>query len=65
MLFGNDPTYVTEEIESNPIWHAAFIMSEILNDNAPLGWGKYIYAAERLQAHGLLITIPTKEQDDD
>ena len=33
-----DPTYVKEEIEANPEWHVAWVLSEILNDNAPIGW---------------------------
>jgi hypothetical protein len=44
-----DPTYVKEEIEANPVWALAFSMSEIDNDNAPIGWGRYISLA-----HGLL-----------
>jgi hypothetical protein len=44
----NDPTYQQDQIDANPIWRVAFILSEILNDNAPIGWGGYIYAAERL-----------------
>lgn len=44
-MFGNDPTYIQEEIQRNPIWKLAFTMSEIDNDNAPLGWGKYIRLA--------------------
>lgn len=40
-----DPTYIKELIEANPVWSLAFIMSEIDNDNAPLGWGKCIMLA--------------------
>ena len=43
-----DPTYVTEKISANPVWQLAFLLSEILNDNAPIGWGSYIYTAERV-----------------
>jgi hypothetical protein len=43
-----DPTYDREIIDDNPVWKTAFILSEIYNDNAPLGWGKYIPAAETL-----------------
>lgn len=46
-----DPTYVKAEIESNPAWELAFTISEIHNDNAPLGWGKYIFLAECLLHH--------------
>lgn len=44
----NDPTYDTDEIKANPVWFAAWILSECLNDRAPLGWGKYIWVAESL-----------------
>ena len=44
----NDPTYVQDEIEKNPAWELAFVLSEIQNDNAPIGWGKYIWIAECL-----------------
>lgn len=47
----NDPTYVRELIDANPVWELAFTISEIENDNAPLGWGRYIYRAELLLAH--------------
>lgn len=42
----NDPTYDQAVINSNPEWRAAFIMSEHLNDNAPIGWSRYIPAAK-------------------
>lgn len=44
----NDPTYVQSEIDANPVWQLAFSLSEIQNDHAPLGWGRYIYVAECL-----------------
>lgn len=44
----NDPTYVKENIEANPIWKLAFFMSEIENDHAPIGWGKYILLAKAI-----------------
>ena len=47
----NDPTYAKAEIESNPEWDVAFVLSEILNDNAPIGWSKYISTAKCLLAH--------------
>jgi len=47
----NDPTYNKSEINKNPIWQLAFVLSEIQNDNAPLGWSKYIYVAECLLHH--------------
>lgn len=40
-----DPTYVKSEIEANPVWELAFTLSEIQNDNAPIGWSKYIPTA--------------------
>lgn len=43
-----DPTYVQELININPVWKLAFFMSEIDNDNAPIGWGKYIILARAI-----------------
>lgn len=40
-----DPTYDRAEIDSDPVWKAAFIMSECFNDDAPIGWSKYIPVA--------------------
>lgn len=40
-----DPTYDTERIKLDPIWYLAFRMSEVDNDNAPIGWFKYIHLA--------------------
>ena len=45
-----DPTYNAEEINKNPVWQLAFSLSEIQNDNAPLGWARYIFVAECLLA---------------
>lgn len=42
----NDPTYNKTEIDANPVWKRAFKLSEIQNDNAPLGWSQYIPQAE-------------------
>jgi hypothetical protein len=44
------PNYDQTEIESNPTWHLAWVLSELLNDNAPIGWQKYIWVAECLLA---------------
>lgn len=44
----NDPTYDPVVIKANPVWELAHSLSEIMNDNAPLGWSKYIFAAECL-----------------
>ena len=46
-----DPTYDKKEIDSNLAWQLAFSLSEIMNDNAPIGWGKYIPASECLLAN--------------
>lgn len=43
-----DSTYDTEIIKANPIWELAFTISEIDNDQAPIGWNRYIYLAELL-----------------
>jgi len=43
-----DPTYIIEEIEQNPIYLMAWIMSEWFNDNAPIGWSNYIPTAESI-----------------
>jgi hypothetical protein len=45
-----DPTYVRAEIEANPVWELAYTLSEIMNDDAPMGWCKYIFPAECLLA---------------
>ena len=43
-----DPTYVKAEIDGNPTWRLAFWLSEIDNDNAPIGWSRYIALARAL-----------------
>ena len=43
-----DPTYDLKVINANPIWELAFSLSEIRNDNSPIGWGTYISTAECL-----------------
>ncbi len=44
-----DPTYDTAVIDANPEWRLAFWMSELDNDNAPLGWFRgYINLAHAL-----------------
>lgn len=45
-----DPTYNRETINANPVWRLAFTLSEIQNDGAPTGWGRYIWVAECLLA---------------
>jgi len=43
-----DPTYVKAEIEANPVWALAWRLSEVDNDNAPIGWWRYITIARWL-----------------
>lgn len=45
-----DPTYNKEQIAANPEWDLAFVLSEIQNDKAPIGWSRYILAAKCLLA---------------
>ncbi len=35
------------ELDRNGVWQIAFTLSEMVNDNAPLGWEKYIPLAEK------------------
>lgn len=42
-----DPTYDKAEIDANPAWKLAFWMSELFNDDAPLGWSAFISSATR------------------
>jgi len=44
-------TYAKEEIDSKPEKELAWVLSEIMNDNAPIGWSKYIWIAECLLAN--------------
>jgi len=46
-----DPTYNKEIIHARQDYQLAFVLSEIMNDNAPIGWSKYIWIAECLLAH--------------
>ena len=41
----NDPTYDNNIINSKPDWKLAFELSEVDNDNAPIGWWRYIHLA--------------------
>ncbi len=45
-----DPTYDTDEIKAKIEWYVAWVLSEIMNDNAPLGWSRYIGQAKCLLA---------------
>lgn len=44
----NDPTYNITEIEAKPDWKLAFELSEVDNDNAPIGWFSYLHLAIHL-----------------
>jgi hypothetical protein len=46
-----DPTYEKDKINANPVWELAWVLSELQNDNAPIGWGRYISDAECIVAH--------------
>lgn len=48
MMILNDPTYQRDKIKANPVWELAFTLSEIENDNAPIGWSSYIGKAKCL-----------------
>lgn len=52
MGMNGDPTYVRAEIDANPVWKLAFYLSELRNDDAPIGWSRYIPEAERQLASG-------------
>lgn len=43
-----DPTYAIDEIRERPEWELAWTLSEIMNDNSPIGWSQYIWIAELL-----------------
>ena len=55
----DDPTYDMQEIKKNPAWHVAWVISEIQNDKAPIGWSKYIFDAECLLKHFSIEERPT------
>lgn len=42
--FDREP-YDMKVINSEPAWKLAFLISEIDNDNAPIGWSRYIWMA--------------------
>jgi hypothetical protein len=44
----NDPTYDSSLIDANPVWKLAWVLSELDNDNAPIGWGNYIKIANSI-----------------
>lgn len=52
MMF--DPTHDRRAISENPEWRLAFELSEVDNDNAPIGWDRYIPIASHLiQRYGI------------
>lgn len=57
----NDPTYNMDEIRANPEWHIAWAISEGLNDNAPIGWSRYIPAVQALRCYFTIEPKPTDE----
>jgi len=52
-----DPTYVKAQIDADPVWQLAFRLSEVDNDNAPIGWFRYTPLAR-----WLLETFDLKEK---
>lgn len=46
-----DPTFNLEVINADPDMELAFCMSELENDNAPIGWSKYLPLAKMLRSH--------------
>lgn len=47
----NDPTYDKEAIKARLEWDLAWVLSQIIDDNAPIGWSKHIFTAKCLLAH--------------
>lgn len=43
-----DPTYIKDEIIQDPEWELAFTLSEMQNNNAPIGWSEYLPLARAL-----------------
>lgn len=44
-----DPTYELDKIKADKVWHTAYVLSEHLNDNAPIGWFDYIDTARAIK----------------
>lgn len=42
-----DPTYVPDRINADPEWKIAFVLSELVNDDAPIGWSAFIPIAKK------------------
>ena len=60
----NDPTYNMDEIASNPEWKLAFLISEVLNDQAPLGWGNYTSVASVIMRRYKLSEVGGHDEHD-
>ncbi len=43
-----DFTYDMEVIKTKPEWQLAWVMSEVMNNRAPIGWSKYIPHAQNI-----------------
>lgn len=54
----SDPTYNKTEINGREEWSLAFKISEHLNDNAPLGWSRYIPVAVAILRETRQMTTP-------
>lgn len=52
----SDPTYVKAEIDANSRWKLAFELSELDNDDAPIGWFQYINIADWILRRRMLLT---------
>lgn len=46
-----DPTYAKAEIDADPAWRLAWRLSEVDNDDAPIGWSRYIPLARWVLNH--------------
>lgn len=57
----DDPTHDMEAIEADFTWRIAFILSEMMNDRSPIGWGKYIPVAIELQDKYTMMQKPFKK----
>lgn len=46
----SDPTYDPEVLRTNGVWQIAFVISEMVNDAAPVGWSRFIPLANQVLA---------------
>jgi hypothetical protein len=56
-----DPTYVRSEINAKPEWREAFRLSELYNENAPIGWSRCVGLTEAEAKNLYLPPVHTKE----